>query len=490
MSLPRLFIVDDNIELIESLTRALRHEYSISSAIDKEQARRALHSGCDIILLDIRLDESDEANRDGLGLLRDFRAQRLDVPVIMMTAYGDVGVAVEAMKEGAADFLARPFDLTKLRAALANALERARLEQRVSSLQRDYARVEPGELVGQNSQIAEVRNLIQMVAKDGYVTVLIRGETGTGKELVARAVHQMGWRQKGPFVPVAIASLNPSLVESELFGHEAGAFTGAKGRRIGFIEKAKHGVLFLDEIGDLPAEAQLKLLRFLEERKYSRVGSSDELEIDVQVLAATNRNLEEAVERGQIRQDLYFRLKSIQIFSPPLRERRDDIPLLVSHFLNLFREQGRTYITEVSEEAAELLTQYNWPGNVRELKAVIERAVIYANYKSHGRIEQEDLNLDILSASRSGAMSPCRMRLDGEGIDIDLELAKIELAYIEEALQSTHERKTEAWKLLGLNDRFALLRRSKTLLKRYPLLAAEFPTVQRLYNREVSDKLK
>jgi len=280
---------------------------------------------------------------------------------------------------------------------------------------------------------------------------------------------------------VAIASLNPNLVESELFGHEAGAFTGAKGRRVGLIEKAKRGILFLDEIGDLPAEAQLKLLRFLEERRFSRVGSSNELEVDVQVLAATNRNLEEAVDRGLIRQDLYFRLKSIQIFLPSLKERAADIQPLVRHFLKLFREQGRTRITQISTDAMRSLVRYQWPGNVRELRAVIERATIYANYNSHQQIEEEDLPLEVLNTTIHSNKAPHQLEIGSGGVNLDSELAKLELSYIEEALRITQERKTEAWKLLGLNDRFALLRRSKLLLQRYPSLASEFPTVQRLY---------
>jgi DNA-binding NtrC family response regulator len=482
MSLPRLLIVDDSKDYAVSLRRVLQQEYGVITATDRAQAQGALRAGCDIILLDIRLNESDNANREGLELLREFRAQRVDVPIVMMTAHGDVDVAVEAMKEGAADFLQKPFELARLRAALANALGRARLEQRVSSLQQDFARVEPGEIVGQTSQLTEVRNLIRMVATDGYATVLIRGETGTGKELVARAIHKVGWRSEEPFVAVTIAALNPNVVESELFGHEAGAFTGAKGRRLGFIEKAKHGVLFLDEIGDLPAEVQLKLLRFLEERKFSRVGSSDELEIDVQILAATNRNLEEAINKGLIREDLYFRLKSVQIFLTPLRERRDDILLLAKHFLKLFREQGRTRIEEISMEASNLLMLYRWPGNVRELKAVIERAIIYANYSDHRQIEKQDLPLEILDVSDRDASMSHKILVGANGVELDKELARFELSYIEEALRSTQERKTEAWKLLGLNDRFALRRRVKTLLSKYPSLAPEFLLVQRLYD--------
>jgi DNA-binding NtrC family response regulator len=481
MALSKLLIIDDNKDYVASLSRALQSDYNITSANNRTEALTKFRLGFDVILLDIRLNESDKANREGLDLLRDVRAQRFDAPVVMMTAYGDVGLAVEAMKEGAADFLQKPFDLAKLRAVLSNAIEKARLEQRVTTLVQDHARDEPGELVGEDQKIKEVRELIEMVAQDGYVNVLIRGETGTGKELVARAIHQVGRRSTEPFVPVAIASFNSNLVESELFGHEAGAFTGAKGRRIGLFEKTKRGVLFLDEIGDLPAEAQLKLLRFLENRTFSRVGSSDEIEVDIQVLSATNRNLEEAVESEQIRKDLYFRLKSIQIYLPPLRERSSDIPLLVSHFLKLFRQQGRTRISEIRPSAMECLLNYSWPGNVRELKGVIERAIIYANYKSHQLIEKEDLPIEVLSPSEGRGGD--RFELRNGGVDLDTELARYELAYMEEALQSTQERKTEAWKLLGLNDRFALLRRAKALLQRHPALGSEFPTVQKLYGK-------
>lgn len=482
MALQKLLIIDDNKDYVASLTRALQGDYNITSATETAAALNKLRLGFDIILLDVRLNESDKANREGLDLLREIRAQRLDAPVVMMTAYGDVGLAVEAMKEGAADFLQKPFDLAKLRAVLSNAMDKARLEQRVTTLEQDYARVEPGELVGDDEKIKEVRDLIEMVARDGFVNVLIRGETGTGKELVARAIHQVGRRSKEPFVPVAIASLNSNLVESELFGHEAGAFTGAKGRRVGLFEKAKRGVLFLDEIGDLPPEAQLKLLRFLENRTFSRVGSSDDLEVDIQVLSATNRNLEEAVETDQIRKDLYFRLKSIQIYLPPLKERRADIPLLVNHFLKLFRQQGRTRIGELSGPAMDCLLTYSWPGNVRELKGVIERAIIYANYKGHPSIEKEDLSIEVLTPSTGRVVD--RIELRNGGVDLDAELARWELAYMEKALQSTQDRKTEAWKLLGLNDRFALLRRAKALLQRHPTLVSEFPTVRRLYGKE------
>jgi len=485
MPRPRLLIVDDNRQYAGSLRRALQGEYAVITAADKLEAAAAFRAGCDIILLDLRLNDQDEANRDGMELLHEFRRERRrdDLPIVMMTAYGDMDVAIQAVREGANDFLQKPFDLAKLRVTLANVLERIRSERRASSLQQDLARIEPGNLIGQNTAIANVHRLIQMAANDGHVTVLIRGETGTGKELVARAIYQLGWRKEEPFVPVVVGALNPNLVESELFGHETGAFTGATARRIGYIETAKGGVLFLDEIGDLPAEAQVKLLRFLEERKFSRVGSSDSIEVDVQIVVATNRNLEEAVKKKEFRQDLYFRLKSLDIFLAPLRERLDDIPLLIEHFLKLFGEQGRTKIAAISSEAMQGLMQYHWPGNVRELKAVLERAIIYANFNTHLRIERDDLPLEILRPTSQQAGTPFQVQIAEDGIALAQHLARWELAYIEEALRSTKGRKTEAWKILGLNDRFALHRRVTALFKKFPHLAAEYPFVRELYSK-------
>lgn len=480
----KLLIIDDDKPFLASLERALRRDFVILTASDPTSARKAFAEAPDIVLLDIRLDETDELNRGGVELLQEFLEARPEVPIVMISAYGDVDTAVECMRLGAADFIQKPAGISELRQRLKTALEHARLSRKAAQLEERLQQLEPTDLIGGCPQMQEVKRLIQMVAQDGYVTVLVRGETGTGKELVARAIHRLGWRSNEPFVPVAIASLNPNLVESELFGHEAGAFTDARGRRIGFIEKAKGGVLFLDEIGDLPPEVQLKLLRFLEERTFTRVGSSDEIKVDVQIVTATNRDLEKALAESQIREDLYFRLKSIQIFLPPLRERLDDIPLLVKHFLKILRTQGRTRIEDLSPEAIEALAQYKWPGNVRELKAVIERAVIYANFNGHQRIEVGDLPLEILSPSGYRTETPFRVQIAEDGMNLDQQLARWELTYIEEALRSTEGRKTEAWKLLGLNDRFALRRRVATLLNRYPHLASEFPLIQNLYSKK------
>lgn len=487
----RLLIVDDDRSFLGALERALRANFSVSTAATEEEALQAFAAGPDIILLDIRLDETEPQNRAGVELLKRFLAMRSGIPVVMTSAYGDMDIAVECMRLGAADFIdkadlfASPSGLSELRQRLNSALERARLSRKVEQLEEQLERLEPINLIGDSPQLTQIKQLLPVVAQDGYVTVLIRGETGTGKELVANAIHRLGWRSKEPFVSVTIAALNPSLVESELFGHEAGAFTGAAKRRIGYIEKAKRGCLLFDEIGDLSPDLQLKLLRFLEERRFSRVGSSLEMQIDVQILCATNRDLESAVSERRIREDLYFRLKSLEIVLPPLRERAEDILPLCDHFLRLFRQQGRSRIQAIAADAAAVILSYQWPGNIRELRAVLERANIYAMYHGHTEIQKEDLPLELLTSATSQEVVRPEAP-SGDGINLNLELARAEFSYIERALRATEERKSEAWKLLGLNDRFALLRRTKSLLQSYPQLAAEFPLVNKLYGKDAN----
>lgn len=486
---PKLLIVDDERYLLASLRRALRHEYTVLTAADRVEALREIAKQPDIVLLDIRLNAEDARDRSGVELLREMSAGGFDAPVVMFSAYGDVETVVSCMRHGATDFVQKSASMEELRQRLSTALEHARLSRQVIHLEERLQRLDPTQLVGESAAIEEVKRHIFMVASDGIVTVLVRGETGTGKELVARAVHRIGRRAREPFVPVSVAALNSNLVESELFGHEPGAYTGARERRIGFIEKARRGILFLDEIGELPVETQLKLLRFLEERRFARVGSSEEQQADLQIVAATNRPLEEAVAQGRMREDLYFRLRGAEIFLPPLRERRVDIPLLASHFLGLFRAQGRTRIKRVGEVAMHALTGYAWPGNVRELKTVIERAIIYANHADRDTLEAADLPMDALHAPAHSGRTGGSAAFAQDGVILDLELAKTELAYIEEALRLTSESKSGAWKLLGLNDRFALLRRVKVLYARYPELAETFPTVRRLYGSATNPKV-
>jgi DNA-binding NtrC family response regulator len=478
--LPRLLIVEDDPDYLHALEQALAQEFSISSASCLEEAHRQLRANLDLVLLDVRLTEEEQGGREGLVLLEAIQQILPQVPVVMMTAYGDIDLAVEAMKLGATDFVQKArIDIREFRKVLRNALERSRLARRVAELEEEMQRLEPWEMVGDHPRIQEVRKLVEMVANDGYSTVLIRGETGTGKELVARAVHTRGWRKEAPFVSVALPALAPSLVERELFGHVRGAFTDARESRPGYIEKAAGGVLFLDEIGELTTEIQPKLLRFLDSRAYAPLGSTVENKVDIQVVCATNRNLEEAIKVGVFREDLYYRLRTVEITLPPLRERVEDIPLLVDHFLFQFRRQGRTHLAGITRAALSSLARYSFPGNVRELRSVVERAMMLANVNDHALIDVEDLPLEVQSPKQfavSGAAP-----VIGEGVNLDAELARVELGYMEKSLELTEGRKTEAWRLLGLNDRFALLRRVKRIREQYPQLLEQFPLVRDRY---------
>lgn len=483
MSVPKeiVLIVDDDSEYLHALETALRREFTVISASTAEEAQRRLNQGVTLALLDIRLKEDDPANKDGLLLLESIKQARPDLPVVMMTAYGDIDIAIEAMKLGAADFIQKArVDIREFRKVLNNALERFRLERRVAELEEDLRRLEPWELVGDDPKIHEIRNLVDIVAQDGYCTVLIRGETGTGKELVARAIHSRGWRKERPFVPVLLPALPQELVATELFGHVKGAFTDAKEKRVGYIEKAQGGVLFLDEIGELSPDVQLKLLRVLETKTFARLGNSEEITVDIQVVCATNRNLEEAIKQGQFREDLFFRLKTMEIYLPPLRDRAEDIAQLVDHFLFLFRQQGRTKLAGVSPTVLECLAQYHFPGNVRELKSVIERAMMLANNNRHPLIEVTDLLLEAQQKTQV-SIEPFPIQLGEEGVNLDEELARLKLAYIQEALRLTEGKKTEAGRMLGLNDRFALHRRVKRIGEAYPHLKNAFPLVRKLY---------
>ncbi|MBP6059267.1 MAG: sigma-54-dependent Fis family transcriptional regulator [Candidatus Saccharicenans sp.] len=493
-----ILIVDDDNSFLSALERVLRSDYEILKATTADNARKLFLYNPDCILLDIWLDPDNDQNREGLDLLAEFIKSRPDIPIIMISAYGDINTAVECMKSGATDFIKKPVDLKELRQRLQKALEKSDLIRQARQLEENLHQLEPTEIIGNSLQMQEVMKSIQMVAQDGHVTVLIRGETGTGKELVARTIHRLSWRSNKPFVPVHLASFSPNLVEDALFGHEPGAFTDARTRRIGFLEKAKGGIIFLDEIGDLPAEVQIKLLRFLENKTFSRLGSSNEIELDVQILSATNKNLEQAVAEGRFREDLYFRLKSFQIFLPRLREKREDIPLLVNYLLDLLKRQGRTRINMIDQEALQILKAYDWPGNVRELRAALERAIIYANFRDHKIIEVEDLPPEIISRAKPGSEIPSeklqgsnedKINLQEEAtsasINLKQELARAELKLIEEALRRTGGKKTEAWKLLGLNDRFALRRRILDLMKDNPALIKEFPLISQAYARSI-----
>lgn len=473
MSKPTILIVDDDEDFRAALGRVLRSDYQVRHAGSLAEAMARLSPPPDAVILDIRLAADDLANRDGLLFLRRLHAELPHVPAVMVTALGDVEVAVESMREGAVDFLQKRSDIREMRARLKQALEHGRLTQRVEELERDLQRVEPWQMVGQGAAMRELRRMAEVLGRDGSVTVLIRGETGTGKELVARAVHAAGRRSSGPFVPVMINSLPLSIVEAELFGHEASAFTDARRQRIGYLERAHGGVLFLDEIGELGLDVQVKLLRLLETREFQRLGGSQPLHLDVQVVAATNADLEASVEAGSFRRDLYYRLRVAEIVVPPLRERPEDVPELVEHFLDLFRRQGKR-AGGIAPAALARLQSLPWPGNVRQLKNALESALVHAELRGHARIELDDL---AASGAPPGGPVTAEAAAGVPPGGIQRALARVELAYVDRALASTGGKKAEAWKLLGYHDRFAPYRRVRRILERFPELREEFPRV-------------
>jgi DNA-binding NtrC family response regulator len=481
---PLLLIVDDDPEYLEALKLALGNDFTICTAESLEAAHHRFSASIEIVLLDVRLT-NDDGGREGLRLLEAIHELR-HVPVVMMTAFADIDVAVEAMKAGATDFVQKSrLQVDEIKRILLNALEKSHLARRVEELEEEIHRLEPWELVGDHRSIQELRQVIEMVATDGYSSVLIRGETGTGKELVARAVHSRGWRKSGPFVAVGLPALSPTLVERELFGNVRGAFTDAREARPGYIQKAAGGVLFLDEIGDLNTDLQPKLLRFLDTRSFTAVGAVTEKSIDAQVVCATNRNLEAAVSAGTFRNDLYYRMRTVEIVIAPLRERLRDIPLLVDHFLFQFRRQGRTHLAGITMAALDCLSTYSFPGNVRELKSIIERAMMITGLHQHAMIDVDDLPKEV--ATFLGTSTPEPVVVD-RGIDIDRELARTELGLMEQALRFTEGRKTDAWRLLGLNDRFALLRRVKRIREAYPELMQAFPAIRSSYGPESNER--
>jgi DNA-binding NtrC family response regulator len=476
-----VLIVDDDHNFCKSLERALSSEFKIFIASSPEEARNLLWNA-DAILLDIRLDEKNDDNRDGLLLLCDFHLERPQIPIIMITAYGDMATAVEAMKQGAFDFLSKPLDLTKLKTTIHNALKHAQLIRRLSSLERDFDRIEPVELVGKGQKIQEIRKIINHIAQEGYINVLITGETGTGKELVARLIHQQGWRVNGPFMAVSLAALSPSIIERELFGHEKGAFTDAKESKPGYIDQANKGILFLDDIDLAPPEVQAKLLRFFEERTICRLGSTKSIFVDVQIITATNQNIFSLVQEKKFREDLYYRINAIEIHMPPLREHPEDIPLLAEHFLKLLQRQGRTQVTAISKEALDIIMQYKMPGNVRELRNSIEKASLIAGFKRREKMEVEDIPAEFLEGEVESVRKELTIRFDEKGINLEVEKARLELSYIQSALLRAKGRKTEAYKLLGLNDRFALRRKVKNLARKYPHLLEEFSLIRKVFS--------
>ena len=442
MTKATLLIVDDEKSTREGLRAALGERYDVYLAEDAKAAMELLErEHFDVVLTDFRLP-----NEDGMKLIA--RAKSLPKPpiCILMTAYGSEELAVEAMKHGADDYIAKGrLQIDELEMRIARALRQQNLEvENVSLRQQLDAKFGMENIVGKSPAMEEVFEVVQQVAPT-RATVLLQGESGTGKELVARAIHQLSPRASQPMVTVHCAALSPTLLESELFGHEKGAFTGAYERRIGRFEQAQGGTLFLDEIGEIDASVQITLLRFLGARTFERVGSNKTLTADVRLIAATNRNLEELVKAGSFREDLFFRLRVVEIFLPPLRARSGDVPLLAQNVLREFARENNKPIADFTADAMELLMNYSWPGNVRELRTAIEHAVVLCRGE---RISARDLPASVREGSASAAVDPQRVLARN-----DLTVKEAEKQLIIRALKETQGNRTLAARKIGMSRR-------------------------------------
>ena len=435
----KILIVDDEPSNRNILSQELTHEgYSVVAASDGREALRKIESSRpDLIILDYMMPDLS-----GLEVLKELRKRENDTPVVMITAYGTMERAVEAMKEGAYDFITRPFEPDHIALVVRKALEQQRLKRGVEILSEEVEE-RYRLIVGDSVEMKEAVDLAKKAAGSS-ATVLLLGESGTGKEIFARAIHNWSERKDRPFIAINSVGLSKELLESELFGHEQGAFTGAHRRKTGKIELAHGGTIFFDEIGDVSQELQAKLLRFLQEREFERVGGVTPISVDVRIIAATNRNLERFVKEGQFREDLYYRLNVVAINLPPLRERREDIAALSQYFLRKHSVAIRRNITGISEEARRKLEAYDWPGNVRELANVIERAVVLG---SGPTVTLEDLPGRIAAGWTTPAPGVQSYR---EGLDA----ARKEL--ILKALATTHGNRSAAAKLLGLEAKYFL----------------------------------
>ncbi|NOY78242.1 MAG: sigma-54-dependent Fis family transcriptional regulator [Calditrichaeota bacterium] len=398
----QVLIVDDDVNIRKMIEINLKKDkmYDIISAANGESCLKIMHETIpDLVLLDIQMP-----GIDGIETLRRIKQENPKIPVVMMSAHGTIETAVKSMQLGAFDFITKPFSGDRLRLTVKNAIENSSLKAEVDRLRQELQeRYQFKNIIGESGPMQEVFKAIKKVT-DSNVTVLLQGESGTGKELIARAIHfESEKRRNKPFVAVNCSALPESLLESELFGHEKGSFTGASGRRIGKFEQADGGTIFLDEIGEMSPSTQVKILRVLQEREFERVGGNELIHVNVRVISATNKNLEEAIKKGEFREDLYYRLSVFPIVIPPLRERKEDIPLLAQYFISKYAQREEKDVQELSSDALELLTAYHWPGNVRELENAIERAVILA---SSEQILPKDLPANIRAIGEKKMAEP------------------------------------------------------------------------------------
>jgi len=459
--LSRILVVDDEESMRQLLEIALGKEgYRLTLA---ESGRKATEifdkSSYDLVISDIKMPDMS-----GVEVLRHVKETDPSVPVIMITAYASAETAVEALRLGAYDYLTKPFKLEELKANIRNALEKVRLKRENETLKRELKKTQGlDSMLGGSPVMLELFEHIKSVATTNS-TVLITGESGTGKELAAKAMHVRSPRASEPFVSINCGALPETLLESELFGHLKGSFTGATTNHKGLFEVAHRGTILLDEIAEMSPTMQVKFLRVLQEKKIRRIGSTEEIEVDVRILAATNKDLERAVQDRTFREDLYYRLNVIPIHMPPLRERREDIPLLATHFLAKSSASTKKNLTKISEEAMERLSVYDWPGNVRELENVIERAVAL---ETSGVILPERLPDKIRDFGTAPAPAPAAVSTEGfpdEGIDFGEKVSNLERSLLAGAMEKAGGVQTKAARLLNMN-----LRSFRYLLQKYGL---------------------
>jgi DNA-binding NtrC family response regulator len=436
---PSVLIVDDEKHTREGLQLALADAYDVSVAASADEAFNLMQSQpFDVILTDLRMP-----GKSGLKVIDQALAQANKPAVLMMTAYGTIESAVEAMKRGAVDFLTKPVNIERLEVLIQRALKSKTLEVEVKQLhERLDAKYTFDSILGHSPKIQAVIDQVKLVSPS-KATILIEGESGTGKELIAQAVHQTSSRARSPFIPVHCAALSENLLESELFGHERGSFTGAVERRVGRFESADKGTLFLDEIGEISLSTQIKLLRFLETRTIERVGGSKPIELDVRLVAATNKNLEELCKQGKFREDLFFRLNVVRLLLPPLRDRSEDIPLLLVHYIKHFSDENKLPALTLEPGALHTLQSYRWPGNIRELRNFCENAVV-----THrgGKLTEYDIDPKYRGSVVVSLLS-------SHGVSEQLSVEENEKRLLKEALLKVRGNRTKAAELMGISRR-------------------------------------
>jgi two-component system response regulator AtoC len=439
----KILIIDDEKAIRWSLGEAFKNEgYDIDEAENGKKGIKIFQEDpADLVLLDLKLPDTD-----GLSILSKLKEEDETVPVIMMTAYGEVETAVDALKRGAYDFLLKPFQLEKIKVAVKNALETRRMREELNDIkQKERESYNFKNFIGKSKVMQEIFKKLKKIGQSKASTILITGESGTGKELVARAIHESGDGGARPFLEINCAALPETLLESELFGHEKGAFTDARYRKKGLFELAEGGTIFLDEIGEMGITLQSRLLRVIENKTFRRVGGVKDLKVNTRIVAATNRDLNKAIRDGSFRNDLYYRLQVIPIALPPLRERKEDIPLIANHFISVFNKEFKKKVKPIGREVKSLFEDYSWPGNVRELKNMIERAMLLE--------ADEELLAEHLPPEIRPGGKPEDAAAESEDLDLlfPMSLKDVEKIVIDRTLKETNGNKSKAARILGIS---------------------------------------